>query len=288
MLVFVLILACAPSGKVASVEQLSTWNDWQEKRMEELKSKDGYLNLVGLYWLKDGENTFGSDSSNSVQFPEDFPEKSGVFLVQNGKVSVAGVADAILIDSTYQAEGLVYDGEMKVVKEMSYDSYVWFVIEREGDIGVRLKDLDHPSLSQTIDIKFFDFNPELQVQATFIPHSVAKKLSVDNILGHQFEFEIEGELQFEVGGKSYSLEPMEGDDDFFIIFSDETSAIETYGSGRYIHVPKPNDNGKTTIDFNQSYNPPCAFSDFATCLIPPPENRLTLRVNAGELDFHME
>ncbi len=287
LLLFLLIVSCSQANE-ATDEQLSDWKDWKETRMEELKSKDGYLNLAGLYWLEEGEHTFGSGSSNAVVFPNDFPSTSGVLIVQEGKVSVENLADGIRIDSDSTTSSLVFDLEKEVRKEMSYDSYVWYVIERQGDIGIRLKDLDHPALSKEIGIKFFDYNPKLQVQANFSRYTTSKKLRIDNILGHQFEFDIEGQLQFQVGEKSYTLEPMQDERDFFVIFSDETSAIETYGSGRYIHVPWPDESGKTMIDFNQSYNPPCAFSDFATCLIPPPENRLAFRIDAGELDYHME
>lgn len=283
-----LCLACsAPTPKEVSPGQLANWENWKVDRMTELKSKEGFVNLVGLYWLEDGSHSFGSDSTNSVIFPSDFPVKSGVFHIENGIVSVSNVAKGILIDSMYQEESVIFDVDQEVVQEMTYGNYVWYIIERVGNVGIRLKDLNHPMISEEIDIHFYDYNPELVVEAVFKPYLPKKKLTVDNVLGHRFEFEIEGQLQFEFGGKSYSLEPLD-DVDFFVIFSDETSAIETYGSGRYLHVPLPGPNGKTTIDFNRAYNPPCAFTDFATCLIPPPENRLDFRVDGGELDYHLE
>ncbi|MDW3193902.1 MAG: DUF1684 domain-containing protein [Cytophagales bacterium] len=286
-LAFLFILACTPAPKQATSEQLSGWESWKVDRMEELKSKEGFLNLAGLYWLQDGEHSFGSDSSNAVIFPVDFPAKSGVFKVEAGVVSISEVAEGILIDSTSQEEGLVFDLSQEVSKEMTYGNYVWYIIERVGNVGIRLKDLDHPMLAADPDIHFYEYNPDLVVEAIFKPYLPKKKLTIDNVLGHRFEMEIEGQLQFQFQGKNYSLEPLD-DVDFFVIFSDETSAIETYGSGRYLHVPLPGPDGKTTIDFNRAYNPPCAFTDFATCLIPPSENRLDFRVDGGELDFHME
>lgn len=288
VLLFLLVLACTSAEKQTSPSQLEAWEKWKVKRMEELKSKEGFLNLAGLYWLKEGENSFGSDSSNSLIFPTDFPAQTGTFIWEDEKVSISGVAEGILIDSVYLSESLIFDMEQQTVKEMTYGSYVWYIIERTGNVGVRLKDLNHPLLKENIDIHFYDHNPELVVEAVFRPYLPPKKLAVENVLGHQFEFEIEGQLQFEMMGKNYTLEPMKGNDNFFIIFSDETSAIETYGSGRYMYSDRPGPNGKTIIDFNRAYNPPCAFTDFATCLIPPPENRLTFRVEAGELDYHME
>lgn len=287
ILIFLVVLSCTPVSEEATPKQLTSWENWKVDRMDELKSKEGFINLAGLYWLEEGTHTFGSDSNNSVVFPADFPVESGVFLVENGTVSISGVAEGILVDSTYQDESLVFDLEQEIVKEMTYQNYVWYIIERVGHIGIRLKDLNHPMLTEAIDIHFYEYNPALVIEAVFKPYLPKKKLTVDNVLGHRFEFEVEGQLQFEFGGKSYSLEPLD-DVDFFVIFSDETSAIETYGSGRYLHVPLPGPDGKTTIDFNRAYNPPCAFTDFATCLIPPPENRLDFRVDGGELDYHLE
>lgn len=287
ILIFLIVLSCTPATKEVSSGQLSGWEDWKVERMTELKSKEGFVNLAGLYWLEEGENAFGSDSSNSVVFPADFPSNAGVFRVQNGTVSIEGIAADILTDSTYMEEGLVFDPLQDISREMTYGNYVWYIIERVGNVGVRLKDLNHPMLKKEIDIHFYAYNPDLVVEAVFKPYLPKKKLTVDNVLGHRFEFDVEGQLQFEFGGKKYTLEPLD-DVDFFVIFSDETSAIETYGSGRYLHVPLPGPDGKTTIDFNRAYNPPCAFTDFATCLIPPQENRLDFRVDSGELDFHME
>ena len=281
------LLACSPSPKRDVPDPTASWEAWKTKRMEELKSKEGFLNLEGLFWLEEGEYTFGSDSSSDLLFPEAFPANSGVFQVQNGQVRLKQLAEGILIDSLYQTGGLVFDQEQETASEMTYQSYVWYVIERVGNIGIRLKDLNHPKLAQDIDIHFYEYNPELVVEATFRPYLPPKKLNIKNILDHEFDMEIEGQLQFDIKGEQYTLEPLE-DGDFFIIFSDETSAVETYGSGRYMHVDKPGPDGKTIIDFNRSYNPPCAFTAFATCLIPPPENRLTLRIDAGELDYHLD
>lgn len=287
MLLLAVLLACTPTKQQATPDQLADWERWKVDRMDELKSKEGFINLVGLYWLETGEHTFGSDSSNSVVFPVAFPARSGVLQVDNGTVTISDVAEGIMIDSAAKSQDLVFDLEQELVKEMTYGDYVWYIIERAGNIGIRLKDLKHHMISKELDIHFFDYEPNFVVEAVFKPYPPGRTLKVDNVLGHQFEYEIEGQLRFEYQGKQYTLEPLK-DVDFFIIFSDGTSAISTYGSGRYLHVPRPGPDGKTTIDFNRAYNPPCAFTDFATCLIPPPENRLDFPVSAGELDFHLE
>jgi len=280
-------LSCAAPLKEASQEQIKGWEEWKETRIKNLKAPSGFLNLAGLYWLKQGENTFGSDSSNDIIFPSGMPGTIGILNWMSNQVNVFQLIEGVSIDSIYQEEGIVYDADSAFVGKMELGFYQWYIIERAGNIGIRLKDLDHIKLKETINIHFYDFNPELVVQADFVSYPVPKKLRMDNVLGHQFEMEISGQLRFKIGSQSFTMEPMDAGDDLFIIFSDETSAIETYGSGRYMYAKKPKPGEKVTIDFNRSYNPPCAFSDFATCLIPPPENQLTVRIDAGELDYHM-
>jgi len=253
-----------------------------------LKLPDGFLNLAGLYWLEEGDNTFGADSLNNIVFPNDLPDKIGNFQLSDNIVSILNPIKGLTIDSLMAEESVVFDQDSSVVKVMEYGTYRWFIIKRAENIGIRLMNLDHPKLKKSIDIKYFDYNQKLVLQAEFIPYSTPKKLKISNVLDHEFEMNISGQLKFEIDGTTYTMEPIDDGDDFFIIFSDETSAIETYGSGRYMYAKKPELGGKVDLNFNRSYNPPCAFTDFATCLIPPPENRLEVRIEAGEYNYHMD
>jgi hypothetical protein len=212
----------------------------------------------------------------------------GDLILTGTRVTLENGVSELIVDSVNIGSSMVYDFETKVGKVMELDSYRWFIIKRNDDIGIRLKNLEHPDLAKDINIQYFDYNPELVVEATFALYPVAKKLRIDNVLGHQFDMDIRGQLQFDLFGKSHTLEPMDEEKDFFIIFSDETSAIETYGSGRYLHADFPKPGGKVLIDFNLAYNPPCAFTDFATCFLPPAENQLSVRIEAGEFDYHMK
>ncbi len=282
-----LFVACTPEVQIATEQQLSSWENWKKNRLNELKSPVGFLNLAGLYWLQDGANTFGSDSSNDIIFPTDLPKKMGVLELRGNEVIGLDFHEEILVDSVGSYSGQVYHTDSSKVPKMEWGTYRWFIIKRADDIGIRLKNLDHPNLAKEIDIKYYGFNSGLVVNAEFVPYPIPKKLKIENVLGHHFEMNISGQLQFKLNGINYTLEPMDEGKKFFIIFSDETSAIETYGSGRYLYAMRPKPGEKVLIDFNRSYNPPCAFTDFATCLIPPPENRLTIKVEAGELDYHM-
>ncbi len=287
-LLLLLVFSCISSNRDTSGDAVEGWENWKSERMSILKSPDGFLNLAGLYWLQEGDNTFGADSTNTIPFPDDFPENVGNFQLRNKIVTILDLIDGVTIDSLGAKETIVFDQEGSINKLMEYGTYRWFVIERAGNVGIRLQNLDHPDLKKEIDIKYFDYNPQLAVQAEFIPYSDPKKLKITNVLGHEFEMNISGQLRFEFSGKKFTLEPMDEGEKFFIIFSDETSALETYGSGRYMYTKRPEEGGMVKLDFNRAYNPPCAFTDFATCLIPPPENRLTIRIEAGEYDYHME
>lgn len=282
------ILSCSSKIEQSASQQLEDFEKWKVERVAKLKAPEGYLNLAGLYWLTQGDNLFGSDSSNSILFPDDLPSVMGNFRLDGKTVTIKDAIEGVRIDSVGATEVIVYDREPSVVKLMEYETYRWYVIERAGDIGVRLQNLDHPKLKVNIDIKYFDHNPQQSVMADFLPYAVPKKLNITNVLGHEFEMNISGQLRFEIDGKEYTLEPIDEGDKFFIIFSDETSAIETYGSGRYMYADMPINGRMVELDFNKSYNPPCAFTDFATCLIPPPENRLDVRIDAGEYDYHLE
>ncbi|MCP4459677.1 MAG: DUF1684 domain-containing protein [Cytophagales bacterium] len=183
---------------------------------------------------------------------------------------------------------VVFNQDSSTTKILEFDAYRWYIIERGNDIGIRLKNLEHPMLKSVIDIKYFDYNHEFSVKADFIPYSESKILKIVNVIGHEFELNINGQLRFEIAGSTYTLEPLDAGDEFFIIFSDGTSAIETYGSGRYLYATKAATGEKVDLNFNLAYNPPCAFTDYATCLIPPRENQLDLRIAAGEYDYHMD
>ncbi|MFY0688437.1 MAG: DUF1684 domain-containing protein [Cyclobacteriaceae bacterium] len=265
--------------------ELEAWEAWKKERLRSLKEPQGFVNLAGLFWLDSGVNKIGS--SGDILFPNDMPADLGELVWRGDEVIYRSVSDDVTVDSTSVTDSVVVYSAGNP-KMMRWGSYVWYIIDRVGNIGVRLKNLNHPNLKKDIQLTYFDYNPELVVEATFMPYKQKKELRIDNVLGHEYQMEISGQLQFEIDGQPYTLEPIDEGEEFFIIFSDETSAIETYGSGRYMYADMPKGKGdKVLLDFNRCYNPPCAFTDFATCFIPPRENRLDLPIEAGELDYHM-
>lgn len=285
---FVLIVSCTTIEKPSEDFNVAH-GKWESKRLNDLKAEDGFLNLAGLFWMSPGEHSFGASASNELVFPEAFPDFVGKFFVTGEQVVFTPVDDEILIDSQIvDKPTLIFDLDSGMSSKLTFQNYKWFVIERAGNIGVRLKDLEHPALREEISIPKFPLSPDWVIEAEYVPYKSPKKLKMENVIGYSYEMEIPGQLQFEIEGRELTLEPMNSGDKFFIIFSDETSAVETYGAGRYLYASKPIGEEKVMLNFNRAYNPPCAFSDFATCLLPPSENQLAVRIEAGEKEYHLE
>ena len=167
---------------------------------------------------------------------------------------------------------------------MRYVDLSWYIIKRGSDYGIRLKDYSHPLLSTFNDIENFPINEKWRVKASWVPYPEPKLVKVKNQVGMDLLLPCPGQFHFTIDGTSYTLEPTGSADDmtYFTMIYDQTSGEETYGSGRYIDVPRPDENGETYIDFNKAYNPPCAFTEFATCTFPHAANRLPIRIEAGE------
>ncbi len=259
---------------------------WQQNRIEQLKSKKGWLNLAGLYWLKDGDNSFGSDPANDIVFPDGKAAHFiGSFVLNNGEVNIS-------INKGIQ---VAHNGEpilkmrMRIDQEdkptiLTHETLSWFIIKRDGKLAVRLRDFESPQLKQFKGIETYSIDPTWKVEAILKPDEVRKKIPISTVLGTTRNQTSPGTLVFKIQGKTYTLDAVaeETDKKLFVIFADKTTGVETYGGGRFLFVDKPAKDGKTIIDFNQAHNPPCAFSAFATCPLPPRQNRLPIKITAGE------
>jgi len=173
---------------------------------------------------------------------------------------------------------------------LAIGSLEFFVVERAGQLGLRVRDTEHAARKNFKGIEYFPISADWRFDAKFEAHEPARQVEIVNVLGMTDKMVSPGTITFAKDGKEYRLETileLPDDDELFIMFADATTARETYGAGRYLYIPMPK-NGRTTIDFNKAYNPPCAFNDFATCPLPPQQNRLALRVEAGEKKYVRE
>jgi uncharacterized protein (DUF1684 family) len=253
-------------------------------RIKALTDKNGWLNLAGLYWLKPGDNTFGSATTNTLVFKhKNMPAILGKFKVLENRVSFEFEKGASKFPNDYSEETVLFDAASKTDTSIEFNQFMWSIIIREDKIGVRFRDLKNPSLAAFKGNKRFAIHEKWNLPAKFLPPNPSG-LFVTNVLGQTTAQDYAGKISFEYQGKNYVLDAIsEGPGDLFVIFGDATNGINTYHTGRYMYIPRPDKNGNTFIDFNKAFNPPCAYTPYATCPIPPQQNILPFKVTAGEL-----
>jgi uncharacterized protein (DUF1684 family) len=251
---------------------------WQKTRDERLRKDDSWLTLIGLHWLKEGENTVTLTKAGAP----------AVRLLRNGAQTL------LHPDPSMTVGGKPVAGDVPLLADTDKDgptivqmgSVRFNVIKRGERYGLRVKDAEAETRTHFKGLEYYPIDPKWRVTARFEAYHPPKKIPITDVTGATSDSISPGALIFELEGKEYRLDPVleEGSDEYFIIFRDLTSRDTTYGAGRYLYAPMAKD-GKTVIDFNKAYNPPCAFTPFATCPLPPLQNRLPLRIEAGEKKY---
>ena len=257
---------------------------WKAERVESLTAPTGWMRLAGMYWLDEGANTFGSGSDNDVRFPEGtIPENAGTFYVENDEVRMVVSSSVEITHNDNPVDDLViFDGEE--APEIEYGSLEWLVIERGHLLGVRLYNKENEKVDQFTGFESYPVNPEWRREARFIPSPEGTTIPIINILGQLEDLPSPGTLEFTIAGETFTLDAIESTERMFIIVGDETNRTETYQAGRYMYIDYPDEGSdRTVIDFNKAYNPPCSYSQFTTCQLPPPQNRLEVEITAGEV-----
>ena len=286
LLVAAVVLAQPATGEESEPAHYeSALAAWRAERVADLKGPDGWLNLAGLYWLKEGTNSFGAAAHNDLVTPEgSAPPKLGDFLVENGAVTFRAAPGAKVLHGETPVTGiLLADDQEKAATLLTYGSLAWSVIRRMDRLGVRLRDYDHPAVTAFTGIESYPADPRWRLEARFQPYPEPRTIRVPTVVeGLGWEPTVPGTLEFEVQGHSLSLEAYRSDDGFMIVFADETTGDTTYPAGRYLAATLPGPDGNTTLDFNKAYNPPCVFTEFATCPLATPRNRLPVAIEAGE------
>ena len=281
-LIIVALTAACAFGEMsyqASIEQ------WRQQREANLKSDGGWLTVAGLIWLKDGANIAGSDASSDILLPRG-PAKAGVFDFHDGKTIFHPASDAgILVNGNAAAS----DTELKPDTEgkpdqVTFEGLTMFVINRGNRYAIRLKDTTSKFRKEFTSLHWFPVDPSYRVTAKFVAHKTPTLLAVPNILGETEQEPSPGYVLFTLQGHEFRLDPVLEDDQLFFIFHDETSGKETYAPGRFLYSDLAKD-GQVVLDFNKAYNPPCAFTPYATCPLPPKQNRLAVRIEAGERKY---
>lgn len=267
-------------------------DDWHEARLARLKAEDGWLTLVGLFPLPNGTHTFGSAKDNELIFPVGSPEHGGTLVVQDTLVTLQPAPGVTMTDVALQKERInpPLSGATPLKSDRSgppskikMGSIQFYVIDRPGSLYLRVKDANNPARKNFTGIDRYPVTKKWLFDATFERYNPPRLIKVANVLGYEEDVQCPGAVAFEKDGKTYRLEALSLEDgELEIIYGDATSGHTTYGGGRFVYVTVPQEGDQTVIDFNKSYNPPCVFTQFATCPIPGRENILPFKVEAGE------
>jgi uncharacterized protein (DUF1684 family) len=261
---------------------------WRGKREADLKDPNGWLTLVGLFWLEQGDNRFGSGPRNRVVLPAGkAPTVAGTLVRRGDAVTVRAEPGSGLASEGRPVTEMALNADAKGKPTvLRLGTLSFFVIKRGDRLGVRVKDASSPALAAFHGLASFPVDPGWRLVARFEPHPRPKSIPIANVLGMTDNEPSPGIVVFEHGGKTYRLDALAGGDDgsLFLVFADQTTGRETYGAGRFLDTDPPR-NGEVVVDFNKAYNPPCAFTAFATCPLPPPQNRLAAAVTAGEKKY---
>jgi uncharacterized protein len=260
----------------------------REQRVTSLTSETGWLTLAGLFWLKPGSNYFGRDDSKQLVLSQSGSGNIGTFDLQGTAVHFTAIADSgvTLADQPVTQLDLATDASDKPTI-LALDSLRFFAIERAGQFGIRVRDIEHPARKNFTGLSYFPISTDWRIDARYEKYVPSKHVAIVNILGMTEQMEAPGAFVFAKDGQTWRIDAMlesPTDTQLFMMFADATSGRDTYGAGRYLYVPKP-DSAQVWLDFNQAFNPPCAFTEFATCPLPPPQNRLALAITAGERKY---
>jgi hypothetical protein len=263
---------------------------WRAERLARLTAEDGWLTLVALAWLEPGDNSFGSAPFNRVVLPgRGVPPVAGTLTLEaDGTVVLRTAPEAgVTVDGQPAGEARLRsdrDGSPQVV---AVGPLRIRIIERGGRMAVRARDPGSPARASFPGIEYFPVDPRLRVEGTYEPYAEPHEVRIQSYQGPDQAMLAPGVVRFEIAGEPCALEPLAASREptgFFFVFRDATAGTETYGAGRFLDADAPDPaTGKVTLDFNRAYNPPCAFTPYATCPLPPPQNVLAVRIEAGEM-----
>jgi len=268
---------------------------WRKGRLDSLTAPDGWLSLIGLEWLHEGANRVGRAADNDIVLTAGPDHLGTVTVGKDGALSIAlaagsgatvdgkTVASAPLVDDLHAGAGSP--------TTVHFGSASFYVIDRDGRKALRVKDTEAPTRKHFLGIESFPIDPSWRIVAQWVPFDPPHKLEIGSVIGTIDAVDVPGKAVFERDGKTFELMPYQEEPggELFFVIADRTSGRETYGAARFFYAALPaggvQQPGSVVLDFNRAYNPPCAFTPFATCPLAPPENRLDIAVTAGEKKY---
>jgi uncharacterized protein (DUF1684 family) len=261
-------------------------NAWRAKRDESLRKPDGWTSLIGLHWIELKAHFIGSDAVSGIRLAKG-PPKMGLLQQEGDRLfftpekGVALTIDGQPLDRRVE----LHDDASESPSVVGFDDGKgqMTVIARDGRRALRVKHADADTRTRFAGLQYWPADPSWKIDAKFVPNPPGKTIQVADIIGAVNEQPNPGAVEFKRDGRTWRIEALdEGDGSLFLVFADRTNGHGSYGAGRFLYADKPGPDGNVVLDFNQAYNPPCAFTPFATCPLPPPQNRLEAEIKAGE------
>jgi len=270
---------------------------WRDQRAASLQAPEGWLSLIALGWLKEGDNSFGSADDCRVQIAGKAPAHIAVVRLEKGALRLlppaGGFPKDLRVDGQPAKEQTLVPDDADKPSKLAIGTVTIIVIHRGDQFALRVKDLQAPTRVGFHGLHWYAPNPAYRVHARWIPYDPPKVLDIPTVLGTTTHMPAPGAAEFTLDGQVVRLEPVLEDPnatDLFFILRDATSKTTTYGAGRFLSTELPDHGvsqpGEVWLDFNRLVNPPCAFTPYATCPLPPPQNRLSVAIPAGEQRYH--
>ena len=282
--VVAILVVSTAAGQASSAAYERDVTAWRSDREARLKAENGWLTVVALHWLKEGENRVGAEPGLEVPLPAPAPKRVGVITLKNGVARFTPSGAAALTRGKPAGPMNLKPDTGPDYDTLDIGPIRFFVIQRENRFGVRVKDNQSEARRTFRGLKWYPVDRSWRIRAKFVPWDKTRTLTFDTEIGTKEQEPSPGYVVFQRGGKEYRLEPVVEEDHLWFVLRDQTSGKSTYAASRFLYVPMPKD-GYVDLDFNKAENPPCVFTAFATCPLPPPQNRLTLPVTAGELMY---
>ena len=256
---------------------------WRADREARLKADDGWLTVSALFFLPEGESRFGSSPRNDLVLPEPFPAEAGVLERRGRTVSMRTAGDPLTVDGEPVTAAQLYPAKGRVTLTMGPVSF--WVHESGERLAIRVRDTESAIRRNFTHLDWYPVDESYRVRGRFTPHAEPLTVRTMNILGDIETYQSTGHVTLTVAGREVRMLPVNSGDQLWFILRDATSGDETYPAARFLYADAPDADGWTTVDFNKAYNPPCAFNPHTTCPLPPPDNRLEVRVEAGEKSY---
>jgi uncharacterized protein (DUF1684 family) len=295
------VVLMLPFVAIGAATDESAWltelTSWRAQRAANLQAPEGWLSLIGLGWLREGDNSFGSNADNRIQIGAQTPAHIGVIRLEKGVVRLlppaGGFPKGFMVDGHAAQEQALAADDAEQPSKLTIGTLTIIPIHRDDRFALRIKDPQAPTRVGFHGLKWYPPNAAYRVHARWIPYNPPKVLDIPTVLGTTTHLPAPGAVEFTIDGQTLRLEPVLEEPkstELFFIMRDATSKTSTYGAGRFLYTSLPDhgvgEPGEVWLDFNRLVNPPCAFTAYATCPLPPPQNRLTIAIPAGEQRYH--